>query len=73
MLRWLNDPEITARLKYDLGVTLCQEEVDLRTDRDASEEEEFVWAVLDEGETHIGFTRPAPPSTGGIAWRPAGS
>jgi RimJ/RimL family protein N-acetyltransferase len=53
-LRWLNDPEITAALKYDLGVTRRQEEaffdrIEMRANN------EFVWAVLDEGERHIGF------------------
>ena len=53
-LAWLNDPEITAALKYSLGVTRRQEELffeKIETQRDA----DFTWAILDEEERHIGF------------------
>jgi len=53
-LLWLNDPEISAALKYNLGVTRRQEEQffeKIETQR----ESDFAWAVLDETERHIGF------------------
>jgi RimJ/RimL family protein N-acetyltransferase len=53
-LVWLNDPQITATLKINLGVTRREEEqffeqVETRRDTD------FVWAMLDETDRHIGF------------------
>jgi RimJ/RimL family protein N-acetyltransferase len=53
-LRWMNDPEITAALKFDLGCTRRQEEAFF--DRiEKPGESDFTWAVLDESERHIGF------------------
>jgi ribosomal-protein-alanine N-acetyltransferase len=53
-LLWLNDPEVTATIKFNLGVTRRQEEVffeQIETKRDS----DFVWAIVDETERHIGF------------------
>jgi RimJ/RimL family protein N-acetyltransferase len=53
-LVWLNDPEITATIKYNLGVSRRQEEsffdsIEVRRGSD------FVWAIVDEKAQHIGF------------------
>jgi RimJ/RimL family protein N-acetyltransferase len=53
-LVWLNDPEITATIKLNLGVSRRQEELFfdvIETRRDS----DFVWAILDEKAQHIGF------------------
>jgi RimJ/RimL family protein N-acetyltransferase len=62
-LQWLNDPEITATIKLNLGVTRRQEEAffeRIETQRDA----DFTWAILDESGRHIGFI-----GLHGINWR----
>jgi [ribosomal protein S5]-alanine N-acetyltransferase len=62
-LLWLNDPEITATLKMNLGVTRRQEELffeQIETKR----ESDFVWAIVEESERHIGFI-----GLHGINWR----
>ena len=62
-LVWLNDPEVTATLKLNLGVTRRQEELffeQIETKRD----NDFVWAIVDETERHIGFI-----GLHGINWR----
>jgi [ribosomal protein S5]-alanine N-acetyltransferase len=62
-LIWLNDPEVTATLKLNLGVTRRQEELffeQIETKR----ENDFVWAIIDESEQHIGFI-----GLHGINWR----
>ena len=62
-LIWLNDPEVTATLKHNLGVTRRQEELffeKIETQR----ETDFTWAILDEDERHIGFI-----GLHGINWR----
>ena len=62
-LVWLNDPEVTATLKLNLGVTRRQEELffdQLETKRD----HDFGWAIHDEAERHIGFI-----GLHGINWR----
>ena len=53
-LAWLNDPEVTATLKLNLGITRRQEQeffehIENRRGTD------FVWAILDQADTHIGF------------------
>jgi RimJ/RimL family protein N-acetyltransferase len=53
-LRWLNDPEITAMLKYNLGLTRRQEEKFFDRMEEGSSTD-YVWAILDEAEQHIGF------------------
>jgi RimJ/RimL family protein N-acetyltransferase len=53
-LRWLNDPEVTVALKYNLGVTRRQEEVFFEK-IEANRESDFVWAIIDDEERHIGF------------------
>ena len=60
---WLNDPEITATIKLNLGVTRRQEELffdQIETRR----ENDYVWAIVDEAERHIGFI-----GLHGINWR----
>jgi [ribosomal protein S5]-alanine N-acetyltransferase len=53
-LRWMNDPEITASLDLNLGVTRRQEEAFF--DRmEGPNDNDFVWAVLDDQEQHVGF------------------
>jgi len=62
-LVWLNDPEVTATLKLNLGVTRRQEEQFF--DRiETSRETDFVWAIVDDKSRHIGFI-----SLNGINWR----
>ena len=49
-LVWLNDPEVTATLKLNLGFSRRQEELffdAIETRRDG----DFVWAILDEKRT----------------------
>ncbi len=53
-LGWLNDPEVTATLKLNLGVTRRQEE-QFFDDIESERRTEFVWAILDETDRHIGF------------------
>jgi RimJ/RimL family protein N-acetyltransferase len=53
-LQWMNDPEVTARIKLNLGVTRKQEEaffdrIEGRNDCD------FTWAILDPSDRHVGF------------------
>ena len=53
-LVWLNDPEVTATLKLNLGFSRRQEELffdAIETRRDG----DFVWAIGDESGRHIGF------------------
>jgi RimJ/RimL family protein N-acetyltransferase len=53
-LRWMNDPDVTACLKYNWGVTRKQEEAFF--DRiEGPNETDFTWAILDEREAHVGF------------------
>ena len=53
-LLWMNDPEITATLEFNLGISRKQEEAFF--DRiEGPTDSEFVWAILDETERHIGF------------------
>jgi RimJ/RimL family protein N-acetyltransferase len=53
-LEWFNDPEITATLKFNLGISRRQEEQFFER-LDGQGESGFHWGVLDEGERHIGF------------------
>jgi RimJ/RimL family protein N-acetyltransferase len=62
-LQWLTDPEITATIKLNLGVTRRQEEAffeRIETHRDT----DFTWAIVDESNRHIGFI-----GLHGINWR----
>lgn len=62
-LIWLNDPDVTAMLKYALGVTRRQEE--LFFDKiEGDREKDITWAIIDESERHIGFI-----GLHGINWR----
>jgi ribosomal-protein-alanine N-acetyltransferase len=62
-LAWLNDPDITATLKLNLGCSRRQEEkfFDQIETRDGGD---FVWAIVDENSRHIGFI-----GLHGINWR----
>jgi [ribosomal protein S5]-alanine N-acetyltransferase len=62
-LEWLNDPEVTVALKYNLGVTRRQEEL-FFDKMETQRETDFVWAILDDQERHIGFI-----GLHGINWR----
>src|SRR2546430_2336946 len=53
-LRWLNDPEVTQYLLMTIGVTRGMEEEWF--DRVQKRDTEFVWAILDDQDRHIGFT-----------------
>ena len=53
-LVWLNDPEVTATLKLNLGFTRRQEEL-FFDKAEAGRDNEFAWAILDETDRHIGF------------------
>ena len=53
-LIWINDPEITAALKYNFGMTRRQEELVFEK-METQRENDFTWAILDEAERHIGF------------------
>lgn len=62
-LRWMNDPEVTATLKYNLGATRREEEaffdrVESRSGND------YTWAIVDEASRHVGFI-----GLHGINWR----
>jgi RimJ/RimL family protein N-acetyltransferase len=53
-LRWMNDPEVTASLEFNLGISRRQEEAFF--DRaEAPSDTDFHWAILDEREAHVGF------------------
>jgi RimJ/RimL family protein N-acetyltransferase len=53
-LRWLNDPEVTRCIEFNLGVSRRQEEAFF--DRiESPSDVEFTWAIHDEAERHIGF------------------
>src|SRR3954453_2133677 len=53
-LRWMNDPEVTARLDHLLGVTRRQEEAFFER-IETQREHDLHWAILAEDGTHIGF------------------
>lgn len=61
-LRWMNDPEVTQYLLMVTGVTPGMEEEWM--DRVQKRDTEYVWAILDEQGSHIGFT-----GIHGINWR----
>jgi RimJ/RimL family protein N-acetyltransferase len=53
-IRWMNDPEVTRHLGRTTGATPGMEEewIQRAQRRDA----EFMWAIHDEHDRHIGFT-----------------
>jgi [ribosomal protein S5]-alanine N-acetyltransferase len=53
-LRWMNDPEVTARTAQILGVTRRQEEAFFERIGGPGEEE-LHWAIMTEDLGHIGF------------------
>jgi RimJ/RimL family protein N-acetyltransferase len=62
-LVWLNDPDVTATLKLNLGFSRRQEEQFF--DRiEAGSNTDFHWAIVDENRRHIGFI-----GLHGINWR----
>jgi ribosomal-protein-alanine N-acetyltransferase len=62
-IQWMNDPEITAMIELNLGVSRKQEEAFF--DRiEAHNEHEYTWAILDETDRHIGFI-----ALQGVNWR----
>lgn len=62
-LRWMNDPEVTARLAHITGVTRREEEAFF--ERIASQRDtELHWAVITEDIGHVGFI-----SLAEISWR----
>ncbi len=53
-LRWMNDPDITATLEFNLGFSRKREEAFF--DRIESQNDtDFTWAILDRSDQHIGF------------------
>jgi RimJ/RimL family protein N-acetyltransferase len=62
-LAWLNDPEVTATLKLNLGFSRRQEEK-FFDEIEVREGDEYVWAIVDESSRHIGFV-----GLHGINWR----
>jgi RimJ/RimL family protein N-acetyltransferase len=53
-LRWMNDPEVTASLEFNLGISRKQEEAFF--DRlEGQNDTDFTWAILDQSDQHIGF------------------
>lgn len=61
-LRWMNDPEVTQYLLLVMGVTPGMEEQWM--DRVQKRDVEYVWAIMDAENRHIGFT-----GLHGIDWR----
>lgn len=61
-LRWMNDPEVTQYLLLVMGVTPGMEEQWM--DRVQKRDVEYVWAIMDDQNRHIGFT-----GIHGIDWR----
>jgi [ribosomal protein S5]-alanine N-acetyltransferase len=53
-LIWFNDPEITATIKLNLGISRRQEELFFER-AEADRGSGFGWAILDDTERHIGF------------------
>lgn len=53
--RWLNDPEVTATLASNFGVTRLMES-DYFDRIERSRTTDLVWAILDEAGRHVGFT-----------------
>jgi ribosomal-protein-alanine N-acetyltransferase len=53
-LRWMNDPEVTRFLLVSTGVTPGMEEEFFQ--RAQRRDTEYIWAIHDERDRHIGFT-----------------
>ncbi len=53
-IRWMNDPEVTRYLNLNIGVSRGMEEEWL--ERMQKRENDFVWAILDDHDQHIGFS-----------------
>ncbi len=62
-LAWFNDPEVTATLKINMGITRRQEDA-FFDQIESKRDNDLVWAILDEHERHIGFI-----GLHGINWR----
>ncbi len=53
-LVWMNDPDVTAMIEFNLGISRKQEEAFF--DRiESQSDHDFTWAILDEADRHIGF------------------
>jgi hypothetical protein len=55
-LRWMNDPEVTARLDHILGVTRRQEEAFFER-IETQREHDLHWAILAEDGAHLDSSR----------------
>jgi RimJ/RimL family protein N-acetyltransferase len=70
-LRWMNDPEVTARLLFNTGVTRQQEE-EFFARVSSQRDKELHWAIVAEDLGHIGFIAlhqiqwPLRTATGGL-------
>ncbi len=53
-VRWLNDPEVTRYMTLTAGVTIGMEEEWFQ--KVQKRDTDFVWAIHDERNRHIGFT-----------------
>lgn len=53
-IRWMNDPEVTLHLNLTAGVTPGMEEEWIQ--KVQKRDTEYVWAIHDEHNRHIGFT-----------------
>ena len=53
-LRWMNDPEVTATIERNLGVSRREEEVFFDLAENPGDAAIF-WAIHDETDAHIGF------------------
>ena len=53
-LRWMNDPEITACLEVNTGITRRQEEAYFER-IGLGPDDEFHWAIVSEALGHVGF------------------
>src|SRR5947209_10774783 len=62
-LRWFNDPEVTATIEANFGLTRRQAEAFFER-VETSRETDLHWAVLDETGRHIGFI-----ALHNISWR----
>ena len=69
-LRWLNDPEITASLEQNLGVTRRQEEAFFER-MEAQRDTDFVWADRDGRGPRTSASSACTGSSGGTARPPA--
>ena len=53
-LRWMNDPEVTATIERNLGVSRAEEEAFFNM-AESPGDDAIYWAIHDESDAHIGF------------------